>query len=280
MKILAIGDFHGKFPQKLKNIPKKEKIDFILSTGDFGGNKELLDIIFKNFSKDWVDVVGAKKAKELILKDYNSGKKVINELNQLGVPIYSVHGNWDFEAGMHKEKKADIKLKKYSEIMKKKKNINFLNKQIKKIKGFVIYGFGGKVTATIYTTKQGPFEKSGREKYKKIHEKEKKQLFNKAKKGIDIFLAHYPPYGVFDKVKSFYKENTMNGKNVGFKPYLEFINKYKPRLFICGHMHEHQGVKKFGETVVISTGAAKDSKAVVIEIDEDKKKKIKIRFVR
>jgi len=27
MKILAIGDFHGKFPQKLKNIPKKEKIE-------------------------------------------------------------------------------------------------------------------------------------------------------------------------------------------------------------------------------------------------------------
>ena len=35
MKILAIGDFHGKFPQKLKKRVKKEKIDLIVSPGDY-----------------------------------------------------------------------------------------------------------------------------------------------------------------------------------------------------------------------------------------------------
>ena len=35
MKILAIGDFHGKFPQKFENVAKKENINLILSTGDY-----------------------------------------------------------------------------------------------------------------------------------------------------------------------------------------------------------------------------------------------------
>jgi hypothetical protein len=35
VKILAIGDFHGKFPEKLKKIIKKEKINLIVSVGDY-----------------------------------------------------------------------------------------------------------------------------------------------------------------------------------------------------------------------------------------------------
>lgn len=35
MKILAIGDFHGKFPEKLKKKIGKEKPDLIVSIGDY-----------------------------------------------------------------------------------------------------------------------------------------------------------------------------------------------------------------------------------------------------
>ena len=35
MKLLAIGDFHGKFPKKLRNKIKSENPDLILSLGDF-----------------------------------------------------------------------------------------------------------------------------------------------------------------------------------------------------------------------------------------------------
>ena len=72
-----------------------------------------------------------KKALQLLIRDYNSGKKVINELNKLGKPVYTVHGNWDFE------KKVNLlggkKFKKYSESMKKLRHMHFLNKQIKTI---------------------------------------------------------------------------------------------------------------------------------------------------
>ena len=95
MKILAIGDFHGKFPKKLEREIKKA--DVVLSIGDFGGSKKLLKLVFKHLYKGWWNVVEKKKVREYILEDYNSGKKIIKTLNNVGTPVYIVHGNWDFE---------------------------------------------------------------------------------------------------------------------------------------------------------------------------------------
>jgi predicted phosphodiesterase len=36
MKILALGDPHGKLPKNINSISKKNKIDLILITGDIG----------------------------------------------------------------------------------------------------------------------------------------------------------------------------------------------------------------------------------------------------
>ena len=35
MKILAVGDFNGKFPKKYEDIIKREKIDVVISDGDY-----------------------------------------------------------------------------------------------------------------------------------------------------------------------------------------------------------------------------------------------------
>ena len=134
------------------------------------------------------------------------------------------------------------------------------------------------VTASIYLTKDSGFDKNKRDKYNKEHKKQRELLFKKARKNIDILLAHYPPRGYFDKVK--YKgENPMNGKHIGFNPYTEFIKKYQPKIFICGHMHEYQGVKRVGRTLIISTGSAREGKAAIINYPSNKKG-IKVKFLR
>ena len=164
--------------------------------------------------------------------------------------------------------------------MKKKKNITFLKqKNIKLNKNINLYGFGGMVTASIYTTKESGFDKETIQKIKKQHEKLKQQLFKKAKPPIDILLTHYPPYNYFDKVK-YKKYNPMNNKHIGFKPYNQFIKKHKPKLMICGHMHEYQGKKKLNNTLIISTGSAQQGKAVIIDIDENNKDNIKVKFIK
>ncbi|MFH1522186.1 MAG: metallophosphoesterase [archaeon] len=104
MKILAIGDFHGKFPVKLKKLIRKENADLILCTGDYGGSDKLLKIIFKYFDQGWWNIVGKEKAQKYILEDYNSGKRIINELNKIENKIYMINGNWDFTSLSKAEK--------------------------------------------------------------------------------------------------------------------------------------------------------------------------------
>lgn len=278
MKILAIGDFHGKFPNKLKKEIKKA--DLILCTGDLGGSDNLLKIIFKYFSEKWWVAVGKKKTKELILEDYKNGKKIINELNSLGKKVYIINGNWDFTSTASYERTGGIKIKRYSSLIKKTKNLIFANRTFKKIQGLNVLFFGGSVVAGAYLTGAGGAIKKSRIKNKKKqNEKDTRHIMKHVKKEVDILFAHYPPYGYFDKVK-YNGENPMNGQHVGFKGYTEFIKKNKPKLFICGHMHEYQGKKKVGDTLVIATGAAHDGKAVLIDFDKKKRKVKNVKFIK
>jgi len=264
MKILAVGDFHGKFPEKLKNIAKE--CDFVLSTGDLGGNDELLKIIFKYFKEKWWDKIGKEESKSLVLDDYSKGKKIIDELSLLGKEVYIIPGNWDFTVKSPAERTAGLELVTYPRIINQKSNLHYINRNFRKIKNLNILFFGNMVTAGAYT-ENGTFEEKKVQKFYKKNKNETEQLFKYVNKKIDILLAHYPPFGYFDKVK-FKGDNPMKGKHVGFKGYTEFIKKNQPRLFICGHMHEYQGIKKLGKTLIVATGAAKDGKAAIINCDE------------
>ncbi|MCX6749395.1 MAG: metallophosphoesterase [Candidatus Pacearchaeota archaeon] len=271
MKILAIGDFHGKFSETLKKEAKNA--DLILCTGDFGGSDRFLKVIFKYFGEKWWEIVGIKKAKQYIFEDYNSGKKMINELDSLGKPVYTIMGNWDFNSKSNFERIAKLNLKKYQEIIRKTKNIKYWARGIKNVNGLNILAFGGMVTAKAYLEKGNRKEKV-RKKFIRKNRKEVKQIMSYGDKNIDILFAHYPPYNFFDIVR-FKGHNPMNGKHVGFEGYTKYIKKYQPKLFICGHMHEYQGIKRLGKTKIIATGAAHEGKAAIIEFDKGKVKKIK-----
>ena len=146
MRILAIGDFHGKFLEKLKNLAKKS--DIILCTGDFGGSNKLLKIIFKYLDneKPWWEIIGKRKTKKLVMEDYNSGINIIKELDKIGKPAYVVPGNWDFVNKKHFERFGKLNLEKYQDLIKKSKNIKWWNKGVKKINNLRILAFGGKLT--------------------------------------------------------------------------------------------------------------------------------------
>lgn len=272
MKILVMGDFHGKFPKNLKQEAKKA--DLILCTGDFGGSEKLLKIIFNYLGKKWWEQISLEKAKKYLLEDYNSGKKIIYELDKLNKPFFIIPGNWDFTSRSIIERNVGLKFKLYQEIVKKSRNLHWWNRGVKKIDNLKIIVFGGIVTAGAYLYKNKVFSEKQRKKFIQKNKKETEQLIKYGEKDVDLLLAHYPPYGFFDKVN--YKgENPMNGKHVGFKGYTLFIKKYSPKIFICGHMHEYQGMKKFGKTKIIKTGAAKDGKGVILEIENKKIKEIK-----
>lgn len=277
MKILAIGDLHGKFPEKLKR--EAEKSEFILCSGDFANADKIRKIIFKNWTdKKWHEAVGLKKARQLEKESFDSGLNILKSLDKLNKKVYFVWGNSDF----YKEHKAEQEITPgcYDNKIKKMKNLVLIDRRMIKINGLNIIGHGGYVDSTEYIKNPIDKEKKKQEKrlkrYKKTEEKLNNFLQDK-KPENSIFLVHYPPYGFFDKIN--FKSSPMNCKHIGFLPYNKIIKKYKPLLVVCGHMHEYQGIKKLGKTLILNPGIAAEGKAAVIEIDEQKKKIKSIKFL-
>lgn len=77
MRILVVGDFHGKFPTKIKQQAKK--VDLVISLGDFPPWSLKKDFFKYCYSKEielW-EVVGKTKYKKSTISDFQKGKKII-----------------------------------------------------------------------------------------------------------------------------------------------------------------------------------------------------------
>ena len=81
MRFLLVGDFHGKFPSKLKNKIKKEKFDYILCTGDLANLDKIRKYIFKYWTTQvWWQAIGIKKARKIEKESFDSGLRILKEL--------------------------------------------------------------------------------------------------------------------------------------------------------------------------------------------------------
>ncbi len=278
MKILAIGDFHGKFPEKLWKEAKNA--DIILCTGDFADADKIRKIIFKHWTtKKWWEVVGMKKAAKLERDSFNSGLKILRGLNSISKKIYFVWGNADFYEEFDSSEPRELMPGFYDNRVKKMKNLFLIDKKKKRINGIDLIGHGGYLDPTEYI--KNPIDKEKSKQKKRLaryirDERKLNKLLKKEKPGKFIFLIHYTPYKIFDKITN--KKSPMYGKNMGFKPYNEIIRKYKPILVICGHLHENQGKQKLGKSWIVNPGAAYNGKAALIELEGERVKSI--RFLR
>jgi len=76
-----------------------------------------------------------------------------------------------------------------------------------------------------------------------------------------VLVTHVPPYGVQDKI--------FLGKHGGSKELREIVDKYKPRLVLCGHIHEDPGYTKTDNSVVVNCSMGKRGEGALIEINGD-----------
>lgn len=291
MKILAIGDFQGKVPEKLKRKLKKEEFDLVIGVGDYAGIDDWRPWIMNNLklSKQGKDMLSGeeyfgKKYDKLLKKDFDSGKRVLSFINKLNKKVIYVFGNGDDEWYDYKFDNVRIKESKRARNFKKKlRNMKDINYGILKYRGINFLGFGGYMDIEAFFDKKEWKEAEFDEKLKKRlkrHDKAKKKFFEflKKLKNVDIMVLHYPPYGVFDIIKD-KKGNPMNGKSAGVKFFSEGIKKYKPKLVLCGHMHEYQRIKKIGNSLVVNPGDSGDGKYAIVDYPESGEK-ISVRFVR
>lgn len=282
MKILAIGDFHGKFPVSLQKKIKKINPDLIVSPGDFCGNEELIRLFFKYcYRKDtelW-EIIGKKRVLNLERKNLSAGLKIIKKLNSFNIPIISVTGN--YEPSGRKDVGRILSKNEF-------KDKDRFTKKIKKFKNFKVIDFK-RVNFNLLDVIGYPRSSyPGKPKKKKDIKNNRLRKDNKTyfdilgrlfRKKDTILLSHNCPYRTnLDKFKKKGGEhNAKSAVNWHYGSYLlkQLIKKHQPLLCVCGHMHENQGIQKIGKTIVINTGPAYESKGALIELEGKKIKSIK-----
>jgi Icc-related predicted phosphoesterase len=278
MKILAIGDFHGEFPSKFNKIIKKEKIDLVVSNGDFfpfSYRKTWFKYCYGKDTELW-EVIGKKKYKQWILKDLKAGEKALKKLNSLHIPVITVYGNLDYTRNWSDSQ--DVKTQRlwrwdnqnfFSKIIRKYKNIHLFSYSYFKFGDLVFIGTYGS------SNKGDPKSKTYKRNFKKM-----KKLFDKFKRenreGKVIFVGHNVPYNTKLDKASMRAHPKVAGKHLGSKMIKELIKKYKPILYLGGHMHEAHGKQKVGRTLCINPGAAHEGKAAIINLEGNKIKSAKL----
>ncbi|VVB79941.1 Calcineurin-like phosphoesterase [uncultured archaeon] len=283
MRLLVVGDFHGKLPLNLKAIVKKEKIGLIISLGDyfpFSYRK----IWFKHcYGKDlelW-EVLGKKVVKTYMLKDLKVGENILKKLNDLGVPVLTVVGNTDlsrlndqYRPGRSFNYKWKWESQEFfTPMIKKYKNIHRIDYSSFKFGNIIFIGAFGH-------SSPGHVKSRAYKKYKNKLENLFKKFRKENKEGKVIFTTHNVPFNTkLDKITAKHAHHRARGKHYGSKMFRRIIEKYQPSLSIGGHIHEGFGKDKIKSTLLVNPGAALEKRYAIIEIPE-KKGKIDVKLLK
>ena len=259
MKFLVFGDLHGNKPKVYF-----KDFDAIIAPGDFCSDSprkymfQALRIRLQkpNSKLKWYDIIGKRKAKEMIKKSLKDGRKILEQLNSLGVAVYIVPGNWDWTT----KKDSDwsfLKQDHYKKLIKGLSNIVDVHYKIVDIGDYQIIGYGASSRPEYLQYKEDLEKLTIKELRKRKNEYKKNLkrialLFEKSSKPV-IFLSHNVPFNtILDKITN--KESPRYGYHYGSLVDRKIIEKYQPLVCIGGHMHEHFGKCKIGKTICVNVG--------------------------
>jgi Icc-related predicted phosphoesterase len=76
-----------------------------------------------------------------------------------------------------------------------------------------------------------------------------------------VLVSHVPPFGYQDKV--------FFSKHSGSKELREVVDRYHPRLMLCGHIHENPGITETKESMIINCSMGKRGAGALIDINDD-----------
>lgn len=283
MRILAIGCFHGKVPIKLKSFIKKNDISAVLYSGDFAEHhrerklehkhdKEIIErlVAGEDYFSIMNELFDPKVLQSSVAEGLESTLKVIYKVVKLGVPVYWIHGNHD----PSESELAEMGLKWR---LPDRPGFRWLHRRRIKIDGISIAGYGGYrgTTGKLHLLKGMKISPLFRRNVQEIVKEQKAEMSSLLRRKTDILVTHDPPANTkLDYLIA--PGQVLNRKHIGDDVTRAVIEKYKPRLVLCSHMHECRGIDKIGKTTVVNTGFGKKGEAVVIELPSLKVKFVKI----
>ncbi len=285
MRILVVGDLHGKMP-----VIEDKDFDCMVVTGDVCSDSILGPFHREFFTRDKAkgggmgmiafirNKLGGQEYFDKAKRDsLDVGRTAMEYLDSFGKPVFMVAGNWDQSYGRTKIKDRD---KDYYSL-KKSFYDYYLGDRINPVltEGlgnvhdcmFQCHEFGG-VNFIGYGLSSGP-EKFGMitrkkgdgglnrvqvEKLKKAEKLIENKLKNayrgrKNKKLPGFFISHNAPYGT--KLDVVEREGCVrNGAHMGSTVARDFCLKFLPAVCVGGHVHEGKGEDLIGKTVVLNVG--------------------------
>lgn len=229
MKILAIGDPHGKLPKGLTKIIKDEKIDVIICVGDIPPVPRVKDPKKAYETLKSINWVKFRKKMD------DSYEKILTKLCSYGLPVIVLKGN------MYTSSNEPISFVR--NLHSKYKNLIYKRTGKVKIKGqnFILFDM-------IYEPHSHKRTFSTRYDRKVEANKKRGEKLTRMLKELKdpILVSHAPPYKILDR--------TITNLNVGSKVILSAIKKHPPKLLLCGHIHEDKGKKNTLGTKIYNLG--------------------------
>ena len=215
----------------------KRELSIVLA-GDLHGREEGLDWLTGELARQRPDLL-------LFVGDFVTGKplsfvrEVLREIRGSADRIFVIPGNWDPRESLiiFDEESLD--------------GVRNLHRASALAGGWHFAGLGGSITTPPRNT---PFEQPDDEAFS---EPFAMQL------PADVWVLHNPIYGQCDKIA--------NGTSVGSKMLRELydIEVEKPRLVVCGHIHEAFGSAVEGPTTFVNAGPLFEKRLARIVLNPD-----------
>lgn len=310
MKILVIGDLHGRKP-----IIKTKDFDAIVLIGDVcddrkisplfrkffrllkHANEQEVSLDFEEFASQYLGT--KKKFGEYEKQSLEEGAKIVRYLDSFGKPIFMVAGNWDQSYGPTRIKEKDIEKNDYNymkyfydswlgdkinpRLLRGTKNVKNCMLHLQEFQGinFIGYGLssgpeklGGKRKLNITKEQMKKLRKA----HKKIVDKLENEYKKRDKKFPIFFITHNIPFKTkLDVITD--KESYAYKKHLGSTIARDFCEKHKPLICVGGHIHDKAGIDRIGKTIVINPGYGPHAQ-VLVEIDEKRNKVKRVKFLR
>lgn len=166
------------------------------------------------------------------ITQFGPGEVAKNFLDQIPVDTLAIPGNIDT---------PDV-----DESINESKAININLKRVVKNK-VPFVGIGSKIPSPLIKTT--------------IYYNDTEKSIGEAIDNTTIFVTHEPPYKTQDRV--------FFGHHSGSKELRKLIEKCKPRLVLCGHIHEDPGISKVNDSIIINCSMGKRTEGALIKINDN-----------
>lgn len=165
------------------------------------------------------------------ITQFGPGQLATNFLNQLPVETLAIPGNidtYDVDHGIFASNATALHLKRVV------------------VKGIPFIGIGREIPSPLADID--------------IADGTKKKPLSGMVNSSSVLVTHVPPYKLQDKM--------FLGSHGGSKELRTFVDTCKPRLLLCGHIHEDPGVTVSGDITVVNCSLGKRTEGALVRITD------------